>query len=197
MTIEAPNEFVSAFSRQRHELIARVARLMSHDDFLERVQHARGAPEIAELLSTSIEELRVVEEELREGQSTIADLRETREERVRGTRRLFDLAPAALLTTDAAGRIQEVNRAAAAMLRATQGSLEGVALDRFIPEREREKFRLGLSRVPGVDFVENWRLTIESVGDGTRAVSATVHVVRANERAEAVTLYWSLQPIAE
>jgi response regulator NasT len=76
-------------------------------------------------LAAALEELRVAEEELRQQNEELAAARQALEAQQQRYRDLFEFAPDAYLVTDAAGRIEEANRAASGLLNVALPFLTG------------------------------------------------------------------------
>lgn len=188
--------FVAAFSRQRLQLLQRSSRLVKQAGDALSAAADRDVAELSGLLATSLEELKVVEDELLERHETLDSIREELEAEVRTARRLFDLAPVSLLVTDLVGGVVDANRAAAALLRRERDQLERKPLAAFIPRPERSDFRERLARLSIVEGVFDWRFTIQPTGEQAIPVSAAVHVVRNVGERGSAALYWSLRPIA-
>ena len=79
---------------------------------------------------------------------------------VRHYRLLFDRAPLPYVVTDFAGNIQAANRAAAVLLKRPSEVLAGRPLGAFVPLECRAEFREVLARLPLLDALKEWRLTL-------------------------------------
>ena len=79
---------------------------------------------------------------------------------VRHYRLLFDRAPLPYVVTDFTGNIQAANRAAAVLLKRPSEMLVGRALGAFVPLECRAEFRDVLARLPLLDGLKDWRLTL-------------------------------------
>jgi PAS domain-containing protein len=188
--------FVAALSRQRLELLHRSSHLVKQAGDALRTADDRGVAELSALLATSLEELKVVEDELLDRHESLDAVRAELEAEIRTARRLFDLAPASLVVTDLVGGIIEANRAAATLLRRECDRLERKPLAAFIPRAERADFRERLARLSIVEGVFDWRFTMQPTGEQPVCVSAAVHVVRNVGERGTAALYWSLRPVA-
>jgi PAS domain-containing protein len=89
---------------------------------LQAVEGEALLPAALEELSTALEELRVTEEEIRVQNEQLTEVRASIEAERAHYQRLFELAPAAYLVTDAVGVIQQANRRAAACSRSPRTS---------------------------------------------------------------------------
>ena len=106
--------------------------------------------EVFEALESTMEELRVAVEELRQTNQALLDSRAEVEAEQRRYRDLFDLAPDAYLVTDLRGVIREANQAASTLFNIdTFGAdfLIGKPLFVFLPEEGRTAFRSEISRL--------------------------------------------------
>jgi PAS domain-containing protein len=126
-----------------------------------------------EELSTVLEELRVSEEELLARHELIAGGWQSVATRLDQHRMLFELAPAAYLTTDAVGVIQEANRRAASLLGVDQRFLVGRPLAMYVVPEDRQRLWERLNAVDAGDG-ETWRLRLQPRGrDPVPVVGAT------------------------
>ncbi|MEH1944413.1 MAG: PAS domain S-box protein [Nostoc sp.] len=96
-------------------------------------------------LQVALEELQVVEEELREQNEELAIARELVELERQRYQDLFEFAPDGYLVTNAAGIIQEANRAAAILLAVSQKHLVNKPLVLFIAHQDRQTFNTRLN----------------------------------------------------
>ncbi|MEH2419786.1 MAG: PAS domain S-box protein [Nostoc sp.] len=96
-------------------------------------------------LQQALEELQVVEEELREQNEELAVARELVELERQRYQNLFEFAPDGYLVTDAAGTIQEANRAAATLLAVRQKYLVNKPLILFIAQQDHQAFTIRLN----------------------------------------------------
>jgi PAS domain-containing protein len=159
---------------------------------VRRLDDEREA-KMSAILVSSLEELKVAEEELVERTEALADLRDELERRVFGALQLFELAPACLLVTDIYGTILEANRASQQLLKRDIQVLERQPMARFIPIDERRSFRDALGRVVASDGVSDWRLSLVRPTAGPLTVSATVRLVRSVSGGAQQRLFWSIR----
>jgi PAS domain-containing protein len=75
-------------------------------------------------------------------------------------RLLFERAPLPYIVTDFVGMIREANRAAAGLLKRPSKLLEGRPLAAFVPLECSSEFRETLARLPMLDGLRDWRLTL-------------------------------------
>lgn len=123
------------------------------------------APLQKEILSIALKELGIVSEEL---QVTLGNLQQQNEElvtirttlelQVQRYHELFDGAPDAYIVTDASGKIEEVNRAAAKLFKVPQRFLVGKPLIIFVKESDRQAFHTQLMQMQHEQFCE-WNVS--------------------------------------
>ena len=186
------DDLITTFAQQRQVLLKHTADLLCVDSLGVR-QAAEREAKLSAILVSSLEELKVAEEELLERTEALADQRDEQEQRVRTMRQLFDLAPACLLVTDYYGNILDVNRACQLMLKRSPASLERQPLARFIPTDDRRSFRDGLTRLVETDGVSDWRLQLIPPTDAPLSVAAAVQVVRNGDSPSGILLFWSFR----
>ena len=119
-------------------------------DLRRQVTEAPTTPQILldvafETMNSTIEELRVAEEEMRAQNEALAAAHDVVETWRHHYEDLFEAAPDAYLVTDTDGIIREANQAAVGLLGLSKRFLTGKPLATFIPEDERPAFR-GLLR---------------------------------------------------
>jgi PAS domain S-box-containing protein len=159
---------------------------------------AEAFPRLAAILASSLEELRVIEEELNEQTAALVERQQEAEQRLDYERSLFEMAPAALLVTDMAGAILDANRAARMLLGAEAAHLERKPIVTFIGETDRRSFRAALNRVAVTNGATDWRFRVARRRDVPVLVTAAVEVVaRANRYGAGPGLFWCLRPLAE
>jgi PAS domain-containing protein len=186
--------FVSAFSQQRQVLLKHTADLLATDTNRVRQQAIEREAKLSAILVSSLEELKVAEEELSERVESMAEIRDQLEQRIQGAQQLFDLAPAPLLVTDIYGTITEANRASQLLLKRDFMMLERQPLARFIPIDERRAFRDGLARLLDTNGVSDWRLLLIRPTAAPIVVSAAVQVAKSIG-SDQQKLFWSLRVV--
>ena len=187
------DDLISTFAQQRQVLLKHTADLLCRDSLGTRPPVDREA-KLSAILVSSLEELKVAEEELLERTEALAYERDQQERRVRMTRDLFELAPACLLVTDCYGTILDVNRACRQLLlRRDLPSLERQPLARFIRPEDRRGFRDGLTRLVETDGVNDWRLQLVPPTDAPLTITAAVQVSRNGDSPSGIRLFWSLR----
>jgi len=188
------DDLVNTFAQQRQVLLRHTAELLC-DEPVVRQEPDPTRSKLSAILVSSLEELKVAEEELLERTEALADLRDELEQRVRGVRQLFELAPACLMVTDLFGMILEANGATAQLFRRDLSLLERQPLARFIPSDERRAFRNGLARIAETESVTDWQFQLARPTDAPLHVSAAVRVVKVAGNTKGTQLFWSLRPL--
>jgi PAS domain S-box-containing protein len=181
---------IDAVARCRYAILTRANALLNDADVTRDPPPAETLRGLSGLLMTSLEELKVAEQELRAQQARLAEQRDGIDARTRHYRELFLHTPAPALVTDTLGTIHEANIAAGRMVRRPADELERTALASLLPRDDREEFRRQLSRFSARDGVRDWRLTIHRVGDLQLAVHATVQFVPDLGPSSSGVLYW-------
>ena len=184
---------IASFAQHRQMLLKHTGELLCSEDSLVRQADDEREAKLSAILVSSLEELKVAEEELVERTEALADLRDELEQRVRGAHQLFDLAPACLLVTDIYGTILDANRASQQLLKRDRDALERQPMARFIAADGRRSFREELGRVVTSDGVNDWRLQLLRPTAGALTVSATVRLVKPPAARSAQRLFWSIR----
>lgn len=177
----------------RNHALQRAAVLVGDLQLDDRERMADALPEAAAIVASSLEELRVAEEELRIQNEALIRVRDQYEQRAAGQRRLFDLAPVALLVTDLYGSIYQANQAALGLFRRSFDRLERSSIVRFVPPAARRVFRQELARLSMVEATSDWLFSIAPDRETPIAISAAVRVIDAQSPGEAGGLYWCLR----
>jgi PAS domain S-box-containing protein len=102
--------------------------------------------------------------------------------------------PNAYLVTDANGKIQEANHAAATLLKLEQSLLVGKLLVSFIPLQERSAFRSQLNELHQRDWVQEWTGSLQPYKNKPFDAALTVAAVR-DSQGKPVTLRWIVRDI--
>jgi two-component system, OmpR family, sensor histidine kinase VicK len=162
-----------------------------------RLADLENAEAIAiEELQSTVEQLQAVEEELRQQHDELVETRrQVATERARYTA-LFDLAPDGYLVTNAAGVIQEANRAAVALLAVSPEVLVGKPLLLWIAKEDRLAFHTQLSRLTQEQQVHDWELRLQRQQGSAFPASITVGV-RQHPQEQQPVLYWLLRDLTE
>ncbi|HEX8272239.1 MAG TPA: PAS domain S-box protein [Longimicrobiaceae bacterium] len=129
-------------------------------------------------LASTLEELRVSEEQLRSHADDLAASHYDLEAELRRYRDLFLAAPDAYLATDSEGVVREVNHAAAALLGARTEYLAGKPLAVFVHEEDRKAFRRQLGLARETERLGGWRLRLVSRAGAELPVEVSVSAAR-------------------
>jgi PAS domain S-box-containing protein len=184
-------ETIGAIARCRYIVLKRADEILGDRPGIPVVERADALPNVSALLMTSLEELKVAEEELRLQNSVLEAQRAGVDERVRHYRQLFMYSPAPAFVTDVYGTIQEVNRSAANLFRREARNLERKPLVTLLAAEHREEFRRQLPRAATAG-VRDWRLVVKRLGDLPLEVHATVQLVPGLGATGSGLLYWML-----
>ena len=189
------DDLLTTFSQQRQVLLKHTADILQIDPTFSKLRSDEREARLSAILVSSLEELKVAEEELVERTEALAKMRDDLELRVQGTRQLFELAPVCLLVTDIYGDILEANRACRQLLRRELSAVERQPMARFIPPDERRSFRDALGRVVEADGVSDWRFLLIRPTDSALTVSASVQVVKSSATTVGARLVWSIRVV--
>ena len=188
-------ETIGAIARCRYIILKRADEILGDHSGIAAAEPADTLPSVSALLITSLEELKVAEEELRVQNAMLEEQRAAVDERVRHYRQLFLYSPAPAFVTDVYGTILEVNLAAANLLRREARHLERKPLVALLAGEHRDEFRRQLPRVLAGEGVRDWRLVIRRLGDVPLEVHASVRLVPAIGATGSGVLYWMLNVV--
>lgn len=186
-----PTPTIAALARCRRNVLERANALLGADASVLDAP-AGPVPEIVRLLMTSLEELKAVEEELRESNTRLLTQRLAADDRLCHYRALFEHAPVPAIVTDLYGSIHEINAAAGRLFRREAHRLERRALSSLLVLESREEFRVHLLRHPLDDTPREWPLVLSRMGDRPLPVRAVVHLVPGIGPTGSGMLYWVL-----
>ena len=191
--MEQPVDTIGAIARCRYLVLKRADELLG--EMPEAVDdRANRLPSVSGLLMTSLEELKVAEEELRTQNAVLESQRAAVDERLRYYRQLFLYLPTPAFITDVYATIREANLAAASLFRREAAHLERKPLATLLANEYREEFRRQLGRAATGDGVRDWRLVVKRVGDVPIEVHATVARIPGVGPTETGLMYWLLMP---
>jgi PAS domain S-box-containing protein len=192
------NDTLEALVHCRRTVLQRATALMDGPADIPFVERFDAIPSLSALLTTSLEELKVAEEELREQNEKLLAQRAATEEHTRYYRLLFQHAPAPAFVTDVYGTIQESNLAAARLFRREANHLERKPLAALLSPDRRDSFRKQLTLIAStVDGVRDWPLRMQRVGDVPILVHAAVTLVPGVGATKSGLLHWMLSVPAE
>ncbi len=186
---------IGAIARCRYLVLKRADELLTQipdddDGAADRL------PGVSGLLMTSLEELKVAEEELRSQNAVLEAQRAAVDERIRHYRQLFLYLPAPAFVTDIYATIREANLAAGNLFRREASHLERKPLATLLANEYRDEFRRQLVRAASGDGVRDWRLVLKRVGDLPVEVHATVSRIPDVGATHSGLMYWLLTPTA-
>lgn len=185
----------TASTQYRHEALRRTASIVLHPSATDSDYRSEAFPQLTALLTSSLEQLRVVESTLAFERDEIREQTALLEARIQYERRLFDCAPVALLVTNLVGAITEANRAAAQLLGYTAEQLDRQQLSEFVTREDREAFRAAIERIRDIETPTTWTLRLAPRRTTAAAVVATVvPVAHGNRFGDLPALFWSLLP---
>ncbi len=145
-------------------------------------------------LGTTSEELQVAAEELLQQTEAVAFLQQQLQAERQRYQDLFEFMPDAYLVTDADGKIQEANHAAATLLGIEQLNLRGRLLINFVPVEKRSTFRSKLNRLHQYSRVQDFTISMEPRTDEPFEAALTVAPVR-DSLGQLIALRWILRDI--
>ena len=178
---------------QRQAVVGRAVRVLDVEREIPIEAEPERLRETVALLTVSLEELKVAEEELVQQNEELSLTREAVESSSRYFRRLFDAAPLPYLVTDVCGMIRHANHAAAVLFKRPAELLEGKPLLSFVPLDRRGTFREAINRLQLVDGAHDWRVTLLRHGDGPVPVTIDVTLARSRQPGEDM-ICWILRP---
>ena len=181
------------FEQQVEGLRKGLAELLDHNGKLSTPQQDR-LTEALEELQVTLEEMGVVEEELRQQNDELVVTRAAVEEERQRYHELFEFAPDGYLVTDTNGTIWEANRAAAVLLNVPQKFLVGKPLIVFVAKPQRQSFEAELVRLRKVEGLKDWEVRLSPRNGKSIEANLSVAVVR-NWEGGPVTLRWLLRDI--
>lgn len=145
-------------------------------------------------LGTASEELQVAVEQMYQQSEELAFTRLQVEAERKRYQELFEFMPNAYLITDAQGKIQEANRAAARLLNIEPSYLRDKLLINFIPIQERSTFRFKLNQLQQRNMVQNWTSGLQPRNSECIEADVTVDAVCDHEH-RVVSLRWILREL--
>jgi PAS domain S-box-containing protein len=184
---------IERLADQRRTIVGRAVGVLDSDREVPLDVQPETLRETVALLSVSLEELRVAEEELIQQNEELVLTREAVESNSRLYRRMFDEAPLPYVVTDVCGIIQHANHAAAALFKRPAELLAGKPLLVFVPLDRRGAFREAINRLQLIEVAHDWRITLLRHGDGPVPVTIDVRLGRGSKNGEE-RIYWLLRP---
>jgi PAS domain S-box-containing protein len=176
------------------QLLTQLAALRHHLGKLPGAETPAHA--IIEAQQYTIEELQTAEEALRHQHDELLATRQVVEAVRARYAAWFDLAPDGYLVTDAAGVIQETNRAAAALLATSPVVLMGKPLILYVAQEDRVAFRTQILPLARVQRVQDWELRLVP-WHGTPFPASLTVALRQPSQEQPPVLYWLLRDLTE
>jgi PAS domain-containing protein len=193
MSSPTSDDFVASFSFQRQRLLAHAGALLGTSSNGERPD-PESVAKLAQTVVSSLEILKVAEEELVDERRRHATLEEAVTRQNAHLRAMFNLAPTPLLLTTADTSIREVNGAAAKLLGLDADRLEGRQLSSFVPRSQSAFFREQLAHMIEVKSVVAWSFTLDVQRNLPVVVCAGVDTID-DPAVGARALYWNIRPL--
>ena len=152
---------VDTFSQQVQSLHGRLAQLYRDVNASVQLEANLLLPVALKELGTASEALEVAAKKLVQQTEELAATRSQIEMERQRYQSLFEFMPNAYLVTDAQGKIQEANRAAAELFSIEQSFLVNKLLVSFLPLRERQVFRAKLAQLQQCDRSQEYTVCVQ------------------------------------
>jgi PAS domain S-box-containing protein len=185
---------IGALARARWFAVEKTNALLQPRDGETPAATAERISGISALLVSSLEELKVAEEELRQQSTALIEQRAANDERTRHYRQLFLFAPVPLIVTDIFGTIHEANHGARHLFHREPEHLKRKPMAVLIPTVDRDEFRRRLARLLEADGPKEWSLNVVRNGDVPVRVRALVTRVPDIGPTGSGMLYWLIWP---
>jgi PAS domain S-box-containing protein len=186
---------IARLADQRQEVLSRAVHVLDPDREVALDAQPETLRETTALLATSLEELRVAEEELMQQNEELLFTRQAIEATSRHFRRLFEDAPVPYVVTDICGIIRHANHAAARLLKRPAELLERKPLLTFVPLDRRGSFRDAINRLQLVEAARDWHVKLLRHGDAPLQVSIDARL-SAGARDGEDLICWVIRPVA-
>jgi PAS domain-containing protein len=190
----ASPDFVAVLAEQRQRLLRLAGSLLGGDD--PAGLPSDRVPKLTQCLASSLEELKVAEEELFDQHLQHETTKAEQERRLAYFRALFHHAPTPLVLTTTDGAIRAANRTAAALVMRDVFRLEGKPIAALGPAESRPEFRRQLGLVLKAGGVRNWCFTLLRQADGPIRVDASIELLPP-EIVGARAFYWHVRPVVD
>ena len=185
----SPQDFVASFALQRQRLLHHAGSLLGND----RVQSdPESLARLSQTLLTSLELLKVAEEELRDERRANATRQAAQDRRLAHLTSMFNRAPAALVLTTTDTTIREANLAAGTFFGRDGYRLQGSRLCEMVPRELQASFREQLGTALEMGAVAAWSFPIQLQRAGRIVATAAVSVID-DASVGTRALYWSLR----
>ncbi len=146
-------------------------------------------------LESSLQELQVIEEELRNNNEMLIDAQKVLDGERQRYQDLFDFAPDGYLVTDGNGLIHEANQFAASLLQISHQSLIGKPLIVFVARDDHPAFTHQLITLQNDRNIQS--LELKLLPRNGQQITAAVTVASAKDRDGKDTLRWTIRDITD
>lgn len=195
---------VELFAAQVQSLQGRLVDLYQGVSAVGQPQAASLLPAAFKELGTTAETLEIAAKKLFQQTEELAVIRARIEAERQRYKDLFEFMPKAYLVSDAQGKIQEANSAAAKLFKIEPSFLVNKLLVSFIPPQERPAFRSKLNQLQQCDNAiaipsahkQEWTVPIQPRNGELIDAAVSVSPVR-NSQGNLVSLRWVVHDITE
>jgi len=187
---------IDMFAQQVQSLHGRLAELYRGASASVQLDANLLLPATFKELGTASETLEVAAEKLFHQAEELASTRAQIEAEYQRYQDLFEFMPDAYLVSDAQGKIQEANRAAAKLFQIEQSFLIDKLLVSFIPPQERPVFRSKLTQLHEGDRAQEWTVRMQPRNGQLLDAALTVVPVRDVE-GKLAALRWIVRDVTE
>jgi PAS domain S-box-containing protein len=188
--------FAATVESQRKRMLHRASVTLCPPGALPITEQFDAVPQLSALLTASLEELKVAQEELTQQQEALIESRAQTERLLSYYRLLFELSPTPTIVTDLNAAIRDANRAACALLKRTSSSLNRKPLAALVPPEQRASFRAALTRLELTHGASNWVFSLDRHTDVPVTVNAAVCTI-PDRTIGSGALLWQIFPSTE
>ena len=185
---------VEIFAQQVQSLHGRLAELYRGANNSVQPEADLLLPAAFKELGTASETLHLAKEKLLQQTEELAIARARVEAERQRYKDLFEFMPDAYLVSNAQGKIQEVNRAAATLFKLDQSFLVDKVLVSFIPLQERPAFRAKLTQLQQCVRIQEWTVCMQPRDGQLFDAALTVAPVR-DSQSNLIALRWIVRDI--
>jgi PAS domain-containing protein len=184
---------VDALARGRQILLGRASQVIGDAAY----DTGSDVQMMAALLTASLEELKVAEEELREQTHRLEQQRAAADGRLSYYQALFGELPVPALVTDLRATILESNSEAARLFRRQARRLQRKPLAALVDPAGRDEFRRHLNQLAEVDGPVRCSIAINHPGEEPASLDATVKRIPGLGSPHSEMLFWVFEPTPE
>jgi len=186
---------VEMFAQQVEDIHGRLSELYRGANASVQEEANLLLPVAFKELGTASEALQIATKQLFQQTEELAATRAQVEAQRQRYQDLFEFMPIAYLVTDALGKIQEANLAAAKLFNTEQSFLVNKLLLSFIPPPERPAFRSKLSQLHVSKGVREWTLRLQ--GKSQLFYTAVTVAPLRDSQGKLTSLRWIVRDITE